>query len=55
MNEFEINLKHKLETLDELSLIYTPGVGFSSKEIARNQKTRSRGPKEKANKRVKND
>ncbi len=35
MNNFEITLKHKLDTLDELSLIYTPGVGFSSKEIAR--------------------
>lgn len=39
MNNFEINLKHKLDTLDELSLIYTPGVGFSSKEIAQNEKT----------------
>jgi len=38
MNNFEINLKHKLDTLDELSLIYTPGVGFSSKEIAQNEK-----------------
>ena len=37
MNNFEINLKHKLETLDELSLIYTPGVGYSSTEIAQNQ------------------
>jgi len=39
MNNFEITLKHKLNTLDELSLIYTPGVGFASKEIAKNEKT----------------
>ncbi len=37
MNSFEINLKHKLETLNELSLIYTPGVGFSSTCIAQNR------------------
>ena len=37
MNSFEIGLKHKLETLDELSLIYTPGVGFASRAIAENK------------------
>ena len=36
MDTFEISLKHKLDTLEELSLIYTPGVGFSSKEIFHN-------------------
>ena len=33
---FEIELKTPLNTLEKLSLIYTPGVGFSSKEIAQN-------------------
>jgi len=37
MNSFEVCLKHKLDTLEELSLLYTPGVGFSSKEIARDK------------------
>ncbi|MCR4881200.1 MAG: NAD-dependent malic enzyme [bacterium] len=34
---FETELKTPLNTLDELSLIYTPGVGFSSKEIAKDK------------------
>ena len=34
---FETQLKTPLNTLDELSLIYTPGVGFSSKEIFKNE------------------
>lgn len=33
MKRFETELKHQLNTLSDLSLIYTPGVGFSCKEI----------------------
>ena len=35
--EFEIELKTPLNTLEELSLVYTPGVGISSKEIHKNE------------------
>lgn len=35
--KFETQLKTPLNTLEELSLIYTPGVGFSSKEIFKNE------------------
>ena len=35
--KFETELKTPLNTLEELSLVYTPGVGFSSKEIAKNE------------------
>ncbi len=36
MKRFETELKHPINTLDDLSLIYTPGVGFSCKEIEKN-------------------
>ena len=35
--DIETKLKTPLNTLEELSLIYTPGVGFSSKEISSNE------------------
>ena len=38
MTSFEIKLKHSINNLDELSLVYTPGVGFASTEIAKNEK-----------------
>ncbi len=38
MKIFETELKHPINTLDDLSLIYTPGVGFSCKEIEKNIK-----------------